>query len=315
MSSKPQSNLRVPKDVSIDFYQTNPQLVTILIKIYKRFYKPGYTSIDPSVGRGVIFKRLQSPKSGCDITDKFLTNTNNYTVTDFLKTNYNTDPKRTIVVGNPPFRSSKRVQLYVDFVNHASRFANTVIFILPLTAMRKRNILQVHNLSLTHVYHLPSGVQYFETLDGLNRSVGVCIHVYQKTSTPSFAKVSKYSGDKEFSFTTHLYKHPPNYCDFFVKTLDSPKAVGQISISFPYTKQYLKEHPRANCWLGVKVLTAKRKKTILSRFREMYENHEILDYKHNTSTGNWSHLYVHEIIQIFYKLVDKPNFKVRSINT
>lgn len=308
------SNYRNPKEIKNDFYETNQLLLKLLVHIYKKYHKHNYLSIDPAVGRGCVYKQLFKPKAAYDISKTFLTANNKYTVKDFLQVSLKTDPKNTIVVGNPPFRSCEKRHLYLDFINHASNFCHTVIFIVPLSAMKQKNIQKVYRLSLAEVYFLPDNVQYFTTLNGDIKKVKVCIQVYKKLSLNSFQNEPKSNvHNKDFIGTHLIYKYPRNHFDFFVRRLDSLKNLGKVVTKYPYTDDYLKKHPNTTGWMGIKVLNKEYKKNVLRRFIEMYKNKEIEKYLENTSIGNWNDLNFFEVLKIYYKTIEKPNFKTHYL--
>lgn len=307
-------NFRNPKHLSTDFYETNPTLVKLLIKVYKKYHKPGWLSVDPSVGRGVIFGQLNHPKRGLDISSKHLTKTNQYEVSDFLRSRPKaaaSDPTKTIVVGNPPFRSNTRRQLYMDFVNHASTFADTVIFIVPMSALKYKNITRSKALALTHVYYVPKHAQCFENSNGGKVQINVCIQVYQRSSTPSFKLVSKKpTGDKKDFVGTHrIYNYPLGHFDFYVRRLDTPKSIGKVVTKYPYSRAYIKEHPNTTGWFGIRVVDRSKKAIVMRRFVQMYEKGEIYRHISRTSIGNWSDFNFYDVVKIFYGLLEKPNFR------
>ena len=307
-------NLRNPTQLSNDFYETNSELVKLLLKIYNKYHKTGWISIDPSVGRGVIYKKLHRPKRGYDISKKFLNKSNTYEVMDFLKSNPKTNPATTIVVGNPPFRSKTRRQLYMDFVNHASNFANTVIFIVPMCGMKYKNVTRSTRLSLVNVYIPPKAVQFFENDKGSIKHVNVCIQVYQKSEQPSFKNMSKsIKGEPEFTGTHLIYKYPKGHFDFYVRRLDTPKNIGKVVTKYPYTAAYIKEHPNTTGWFGIRVRDRSKRAYVMKRFVEIYEKGDIYKHISQFNIGNWSDLNFYDVIKLFYAQVEHPNFTTQNI--
>ena len=84
-----------------------------------------YTFIEPSAGNGVFLKMLpRNRRIGFDIDPKY----NEIKQQDFLDWKPIVN-KKYVVIGNPPF--GLRGQLALKFINHSSKFADYVCFILP----------------------------------------------------------------------------------------------------------------------------------------------------------------------------------------
>jgi predicted RNA methylase len=84
--------------------------------------------IDPCAGKGAFYNNIKINKIGLDIDPKI-----DIEKIDFLKWQYNGEikPKNTIFLTNPPF--GKQGSLAIKFFNHASKFSDTIGFILPLS--------------------------------------------------------------------------------------------------------------------------------------------------------------------------------------
>jgi hypothetical protein len=84
-----------------------------------------YTFIEPSAGNGAFLKILpEDRRIGFDIEPK----NNEIVAQDYLDW-FPTENKNYVVIGNPPF--GLRGQLALKFINHSSKFADYVCFILP----------------------------------------------------------------------------------------------------------------------------------------------------------------------------------------
>lgn len=316
------SNFRTANMVSTDFYETNDHLVKHLLRVYNRYHRKGWMSIDPAVGRGVILKNLHHPKKGYDISPKFLNKNNNYTVKNYLKSNPRTNPARTIVIGNPPFRSSTSTHLFVDFINHSAKFANTVIFIVPMTAMKQITLDKVKGFTLTDVWYVPSKHQYFTDDRGDKKRINVCIQVFRKPraaaarSLPQSDSPGSSSRDRsknDFTATYQLLKYSKNHFDFYVRRLDTLKSLGKVTHKYPYDHKYISEGHVCNGWWGVKVDDPRQKHAVLRRFVGMYENGEVSRFHQNTSIGNWYDLALRDIHKIYYKTAKKSKYKEHHI--
>ena len=133
-----------------------------------------YTFIEPSAGNGVFLKILPNDRRiGLDIEPKIneIKKQNYLEWVPVEKTNY-------VVIGNPPF--GLRGQLALKFINHSSKFADYVCFILPQLfesdgkgVPRKRVI----GLNLIHSEKLNT---HFESPNGKNISVQCIFQIWSK---------------------------------------------------------------------------------------------------------------------------------------
>lgn len=134
------------------------KMMEIMMK-YKDFEK-NYIFIEPSAGNGCFLKILPIDRRiGLDIEPKD---------DEIIKQNYlNWNPiknERYVVIGNPPF--GLRGQLALKFINHSSKFAEYVCFILPQLfesdgkgVPRKRviGLNLIHSEKLNTNFELPDG--------------------------------------------------------------------------------------------------------------------------------------------------------------
>ena len=143
-----------------------------ILKKYKDY--ENYTFIEPSAGNGCFLKILPSDKRiGLDIEPRF----DEIIKQDYLDWQPNEDNKY-VVIGNPPF--GLRGQLALKFINHSSKFADYVCFILPQLfesdgkgVPRKR----VVGLNLIHSEKLDTE---FESPNGKNIKVQCIFQVWSK---------------------------------------------------------------------------------------------------------------------------------------
>jgi DNA-cytosine methyltransferase len=163
-----------------------------LLKKYKD--NENYTFIEPSAGNGVFLKILPSNKRiGFDIEPRF----NEIRKQDYLDWEPN-ENKKYVVIGNPPF--GLRGQLALKFINHSSKFANYVCFILPQLfesdgkgVPRKR----VVDLNLIHSEKLDTE---FESPNGKNIKVQCIFQVWSK-----FHKNNNYDINKTENENIKIY--------------------------------------------------------------------------------------------------------------
>jgi hypothetical protein len=133
-----------------------------------------YTFIEPSAGNGAFLKILpEDRRIGFDIEPK----NNEIVAQDYLDW-FPTENKNYVVIGNPPF--GLRGQLALKFINHSSKFADYVCFILPQLfesdgkgVPRKR----VEGLNLLHSEKLNTN---FETPNGKNINVECIFQIWSK---------------------------------------------------------------------------------------------------------------------------------------
>lgn len=133
-----------------------------------------YIFIEPSAGNGSFLKILPIGKRiGLDIEPNF----NEIKKQDYLNWKP-TDSKKYVVIGNPPF--GLRGQLALKFINHSSKFADYVSFILPQLfesdgkgVPRKR----VVGLNLIHSEKIDTE---FKSPDGKNIKVRCIFQVWSK---------------------------------------------------------------------------------------------------------------------------------------
>ena len=143
-----------------------------ILKKYKDY--ENYAFIEPSAGNGSFLKILPSDtRIGLDIEPRFHEVINQ----DYLDW-FPIEDKKYVVIGNPPF--GLRGQLALKFINHSSKFADYVCFILPQLfesdgkgVPRKRVI----GLNLIHSEKLDTE---FESPNGKNIKVECIFQVWSK---------------------------------------------------------------------------------------------------------------------------------------
>ena len=133
-----------------------------------------YTFIEPSAGNGSFLKILPiNNRIGIDIEPRF----NEIIQKDYLDWTPQ-ENKKYVVIGNPPF--GLRGQLALKFINHSSKFADYVCFILPQLfesdgkgVPRKR----VTGLNLIHSEKLDTS---FESPDGKTINIQCIFQIWSK---------------------------------------------------------------------------------------------------------------------------------------
>jgi len=132
-----------------------------------------YTFIEPSAGDGSFFSLLPKDRRiGLDIEPKC----KDVIQQDFLL--WESKKKHNIVIGNPPF--GLRGHLALQFINHAAKFCDFVIFILPplFNSEGKGSCKgRVKGLNLIHSEIIDSNFYY---PDGKDVSVNVVLQIWSK---------------------------------------------------------------------------------------------------------------------------------------
>jgi hypothetical protein len=197
-------------------YQTSPQaVIEVLNHLGTHLNKSSRDShfwdsfdlwIEPSAGEGAFYKNLP-PKSrlGIDIDSSLKEKYPEYVIGDFLTLDRgalsigsNVLRAKTVVIGNPPFSVSGRCRgglrnPVVDFINHASTLADTVIFIVPPT-MNRPALRDRVNRELHLVINEPLKDDSFEqSSEGVQRPVKCLVQLWAR-KTPSSDRPLLYQG-------------------------------------------------------------------------------------------------------------------------
>lgn len=177
-----------------------------------------YTYIEPSAGDGSFFNELPKDRRiGIDIEPKC----DEVISGNFLKW-YPKNDKKYITIGNPPF--GLRGNLALRFINHASKFSDFVVFILPqlFESSGKGNCKdRVTNLNLIHTEKIDSNFYY---PDGTDVNVNVVFQVWSKNykkeskrfSCSDYIKI--YSVSDGGSPSTTRNKKMINNCHYYLPT-------------------------------------------------------------------------------------------------
>ncbi|WP_338983928.1 hypothetical protein [Spiroplasma endosymbiont of Othius punctulatus] len=166
----------------LDQFYTTDKLAKECFKILKFELKKieidieDFKIIEPSAGAGNIFKLLDKDKRiGIELTEGI---DDEYKIIDFLDYAPELDGDY-IVFGNPPF--GLRGNMALRFINHASKFADVVAFILPPlfnSDGKGTPKNRVKGLELLYSKELP--LQLFEYPDGTKVKLNVCFQIWTK---------------------------------------------------------------------------------------------------------------------------------------
>lgn len=147
MSNKGTTKSTGKKHVEDKFYTAGHIAELCLSRINLSDYS---IKIEPSAGSGAFSSRVPNCLA-FDINPEH----DSITKQDWLQYHHDRDPKEKIlVVGNPPFGVQNN--LAIEFINHASNFADTIAFILPRSFRKESIQAKLHpNLHLAEEIILP----------------------------------------------------------------------------------------------------------------------------------------------------------------
>lgn len=152
------------EDVSLDQFFTKPEIAKKYYLKTLKFLKKENINIEdclfvePSAGDGSFFKLLpKNQRIGLD----FYPMAEGIIKKDFLNWTPPKTDKKIIFIGNPPF--GYRAWLALNFMNHASKFADYIFFILPMSFQSEgkgSSKYRVKNMKLIHSEIIPNDSFY-----------------------------------------------------------------------------------------------------------------------------------------------------------
>jgi predicted RNA methylase len=129
--------------------------------------------IEPSCGSGSFYNQINhNNKIGIDIAPEI----DGVITHDFLTFNINTENKKVLMIGNPPF--GKQGSLAMKFINKSAEYSDKIAFILPLSFMKdsvKNRIPDFFHLT----YEERLDENSFE-LNGEDYPVKCCFQIWEK---------------------------------------------------------------------------------------------------------------------------------------
>ncbi len=148
------------EDVSLDQFFTKPEIAKKYYLKTLKFLKKENINIEdclfvePSAGDGSFFKLLpKNQRIGLDLYPM----AEGIIKKDFLNWTPPKTDKKIIFIGNPPF--GYRAWLALNFMNHASKFADYIFFILPMSFQSEgkgSSKYRVKNMKLIHSEIIPN---------------------------------------------------------------------------------------------------------------------------------------------------------------
>ena len=152
------------EDVSLDQFFTKPEIAKKYYLKTLKFLKKEKINIEdclfvePSAGDGSFFKLLpKNQRIGLDLYPM----AEGIIKKDFLNWTPPKTDKKIIFIGNPPF--GYRAWLALNFMNHASKFADYIFFILPMSFQSEgkgSSKYRVKNMKLIHSEIIPNDSFY-----------------------------------------------------------------------------------------------------------------------------------------------------------
>lgn len=134
-----------------------------------------YSFIEPSAGNGSFLKILPSDRRiGLDIEPRF----GEIIKQDYINWHPPDENKKYIVIGNPPF--GLRGQLALKFINHSSKFADYVCFILPQLFESDGKGVPRKRVTVLNLLHSEKLNTDFESPDGKKIKVQCIFQIWSK---------------------------------------------------------------------------------------------------------------------------------------
>jgi len=172
--------------------------------------------IEPSAGSGIFYELLpEQNRFGLDIEPKC----SGVRKGNFLTSRYQPplDPKRVVVIGNPPF--GKRGKTALEFINKAFTMADTVAFILPVI-FRKYTMHQHIKEGASLVYVMPLGRDSFQTATGKNYIVNTEFQVWTMSNSMKDMRRFSHPPIKHPDFVMHQYNNTVAMSHVFDNSFD-----------------------------------------------------------------------------------------------
>ena len=275
------------EDVSLDQFFTKPEIAKKYYLKTLKFLKKENINIEdclfvePSAGDGSFFKLLpKNQRIGLDLYPM----AEGIIKKDFLNWTPPKTDKKIIFIGNPPF--GYRAWLALNFMNHASKFADYIFFILPMSFQSEgkgSSKYRVKNMKLIHSEIIPND-SFYEP-NGKIVKINALWQYWTKgeNKIPNFNLFNKYID----IFTVDQRKErlcgqeKMDKADFFIQRTfynETPKLVKNFS-DVKYT-----------CGYGIKL---KKKKKIIKKIlsETNWEKHS------NLAAHNCRHISMYHIIK------------------
>ena len=185
----------------MDKYYTKPHVASKCVEILQAYCKNvgDYNWIEPSAGNGKFIDAMQDANlsiKGYDIDP----DRSDIIKHDFLE--YRVEKLGVLygVIGNPPF--GKNSKTAVDFINHASTFADLIAFILPATFCKPSVHNKInHRLRLVESVMLPSDSFIPRT------TCKVVFQIYEKDNAYTRPIVKLHKETPDFTFVKSRVKN------------------------------------------------------------------------------------------------------------
>lgn len=187
--------------------------------------------IEPSAGGGAFIDKIneQFPDSDNLFMDLYPTK-QGIIKQDYLEYKHNKEGK-TLVIGNPPFGS--RNILSVKFFKHSIKFADTIVFILPISQLN--NNQQMYEFDLIHSEDL--GKHSYSNENGDQKEVHCCLNIYKKPKNNNKKPRYKFSNFKIIEYRRSSsdindFDYKRGICAWGVSIGKTTKFVGEYAQEF-----------------------------------------------------------------------------------
>lgn len=275
------------KSKELDQFYTAPEIARECVNLLKKHvdYNSFDLMIEPSAGEGVFLKLMDPNKRlGLDLDPKD---------EEIVKQNFfdyqAPAHKKILILGNPPF--GKRSKLSIDFFNHASTFADTIAFIIPLQWRKwsvQSKIVQGWKLILDHTLKEKAFIH-----EGKPYGVRCAFQIWVKGDGPSLRMADKLPTEHK-DFTMYLYNNTRQAEKYF--DMDWDFAVPRQG----YADYSRRETSKDNCERTTQWIFFKAKnKAVEKRLKNI--DFEKLAMK-NTSTPGWGKA---DIVELYSRIYSK----------
>jgi len=194
---------------------TKPAIAAEVSSIIKRqpWFSEKTAFIEPSAGGGALLKHFPGAK-GYDLVPQ----ADGIEQANFLSHDFKTNPKTTLIFGNPPF--GRGGSLALQFIRKAATLADTIAFILPATFAKSSMKNRLPNdFHLEYEMDLPA--DSFESPDGKSLDVLCVFQIWRRGET-------KRSKEEFDASTSPIQFVKPEEANFAVRRVGDNKSLGRI---------------------------------------------------------------------------------------
>lgn len=275
------SNLESVRKQGLDKFYTKKEYAKKCINKTFELYKKEQFSliIEPSAGNGNFYEQISTKKKiGIDIQPE----NKNIQKLDFF--NYEPEPQRILVIGNPPF--GRVSSLAIKFFNHSAKWANVIAFIIPRTFRKESVISKLHKkFHLIYDEDTPQNPCVFEP----KMMVKCCFQIWERRDEDR-KEVKSSTTHKDWNYVKMGPKDennqptPPTDVDFALRAYGGN--IGEIQ-----TENLHMLRPKSWHWIKANIDVT----TLITRFKS-------LDYSNSLNTARQNSMGKGELVKLYSKL-------------